>query len=426
MGIKGLTPLLKKYAPTCLTLHPIQYLKGKTVAFDMSIYLYKIYLAKSNILADNLHNYKNFLKFITITGVNPILVFDGARRSPDKEPTLYKRKIVKLQAKEDYSTILPQAERLQILQALILPLNLETKTSPSFRHLMSTSFDSRLASFKIFQQKYNDFYNSIDVVNTSNSGTNRLLLDEISSYKALSAFFDQYTILKSSDYIDTLNISSLKTDISSITDNIKSLYNKSNLKLHVLQSKLTISLNNDEHIKIAKDMGFDCIVSESEEAEKTCAKLSQRDYLLNAPKYCDPNSIKLFSSGNEKISPYAQFKSKSAKGVFATASEDLDVLAFGGKKLFRMFSTDCESFLEIDRVIAQIELGLNYKQFVDLCILLGTDFSNTIPGVGPVKALGLIQKYKSIEGIINSPLYKNNSYPFINFNYNISRNVFFG
>ena len=40
------------------------------------------------------------------------------------------------------------------------------------------------------------------------------------------------------------------------------------------------------------------------------------------------------------------------------------------------------------------------EQFVDLCILLGCDYCDTIRGIGPVKAFDLIKEFGSIEKII--------------------------
>lgn len=46
------------------------------------------------------------------------------------------------------------------------------------------------------------------------------------------------------------------------------------------------------------------------------------------------------------------------------------------------------------------KLTLSPDAFRDFCILLGTDASPRIPGVGPVRALALIEQYKSIERIL--------------------------
>lgn len=40
------------------------------------------------------------------------------------------------------------------------------------------------------------------------------------------------------------------------------------------------------------------------------------------------------------------------------------------------------------------------EEFIDLCILLGCDFSKSIKGVGQVKALKYIKEHKKIEEIL--------------------------
>lgn len=41
-------------------------------------------------------------------------------------------------------------------------------------------------------------------------------------------------------------------------------------------------------------------------------------------------------------------------------------------------------------------------QFIDLCILLGCDYCDSIRGIGPKKAVELINKHKCIEKIIEN------------------------
>lgn len=40
------------------------------------------------------------------------------------------------------------------------------------------------------------------------------------------------------------------------------------------------------------------------------------------------------------------------------------------------------------------------NQFVDLCILLGCDYCDKIAGLGPKRALALIQKHRTIENVV--------------------------
>ena len=42
------------------------------------------------------------------------------------------------------------------------------------------------------------------------------------------------------------------------------------------------------------------------------------------------------------------------------------------------------------------------RQFIDLCILLGCDYCDSIKGIGPHRALELIKKYNSIEAVLET------------------------
>lgn len=89
--------------------------------------------------------------------------------------------------------------------------------------------------------------------------------------------------------------------------------------------------------------------------------------------------------------------------VYAMASEDMDSLTFGAKILLRHLTFSEARKMPIqefyyDKVLEDLEF--TREQFIDLCILLGCDYCETIKGVGPVKAIKLIQDHKCIENAI--------------------------
>merc|ERR1712168_78005 len=47
-------------------------------------------------------------------------------------------------------------------------------------------------------------------------------------------------------------------------------------------------------------------------------------------------------------------------------------------------------------------LKMTREQFVDMCILLGCDYCDSIKGIGPKKAFEMITEYKSIEKILKN------------------------
>lgn len=79
-------------------------------------------------------------------------------------------------------------------------------------------------------------------------------------------------------------------------------------------------------------------------------------------------------------------------------SEDMDLLTFGTKKLIRGLTNNKTCIYDLNIILEKLELS--QSEFIDMCILLGCDYSNTIEGIGMVKAFQFIKKYKTIEEII--------------------------
>ncbi|DBA02864.1 TPA: hypothetical protein N0F65_005891 [Lagenidium giganteum] len=93
---------------------------------------------------------------------------------------------------------------------------------------------------------------------------------------------------------------------------------------------------------------------------------------------------------------------KSGK-IYATGTEDMDALTFATPVLYRRLTIAAAKklpVLEIKLERALEELGLTREEFVDLCILLGCDYCDTIRGVGPKKALAAIKEHRCIEKFI--------------------------
>jgi flap endonuclease-1 len=89
--------------------------------------------------------------------------------------------------------------------------------------------------------------------------------------------------------------------------------------------------------------------------------------------------------------------------VYAAASEDMDTLCFDSPVLLRhlTFSEQRKEPIQeihVDKVLAG--LNMDRKQFVDLCILLGCDYLDPIPKIGPNTALKMIREFGDLEGVV--------------------------
>ncbi|KAA8536680.1 hypothetical protein F0562_029158 [Nyssa sinensis] len=95
---------------------------------------------------------------------------------------------------------------------------------------------------------------------------------------------------------------------------------------------------------------------------------------------------------------------KSGK-VYAVASEDMDSLTFGAPRFLRHLMDPSSRKVpvmefEVSKVLE--ELNLTMDQFIDLCILCGCDYCESIRGIGGQTALKLIRQHGSIENILEN------------------------
>ncbi len=96
--------------------------------------------------------------------------------------------------------------------------------------------------------------------------------------------------------------------------------------------------------------------------------------------------------------------------AYAAASQDYDVLLFGGKRLCRNITISGKRKLPRKNLYQEIEpeellldqvlseLQITREQLIDIGILVGTDFNpDGFRGYGPIKALKAIKQYGSLE-----------------------------
>ncbi|KAI9599198.1 flap endonuclease 1-like protein [Syncephalis fuscata] len=89
--------------------------------------------------------------------------------------------------------------------------------------------------------------------------------------------------------------------------------------------------------------------------------------------------------------------------VYAAATEDMDTLTFGAPILLRHLTfSEARKMpineIHLDRVLAGLEMTMD--QFIDMCILLGCDYCESIRGIGPYRALSLLREHKSLDAVL--------------------------
>ncbi|XP_050296824.1 flap endonuclease 1 isoform X2 [Anthonomus grandis grandis] len=112
--------------------------------------------------------------------------------------------------------------------------------------------------------------------------------------------------------------------------------------------------------------------------------------------------------------------------IFATATEDMDSLTFGSDVVLRHLTFSEARKMPIQEIHLKTvlqELNLSQKEFIDLCILMGCDYTDSIRGIGPKKSIELITKHRSIEKILEN-VDKEKYPPPENWNFQGARDLF--
>lgn len=109
-----------------------------------------------------------------------------------------------------------------------------------------------------------------------------------------------------------------------------------------------------------------------------------------------------FITAESEAEAYCSFLCKKGS-VRYVATEDMDALCFGAPVLLRNMNAAQSKKLDIDEYHLDTilkELELTMDSFIDLCILLGCDYCETIKGIGYKRALELIKQHGNIEKIL--------------------------
>ena len=101
------------------------------------------------------------------------------------------------------------------------------------------------------------------------------------------------------------------------------------------------------------------------------------------------------------------FMVQTDKRFWAANSQDYDSLLYGGPRQARYLSISGKyrninlpsqpEIIELQKLLSHY--GITRNQLIDLGILLGTDFNEKVPGVGPKTGLRLVRDYKCLEAM---------------------------
>lgn len=169
------------------------------------------------------------------------------------------------------------------------------------------------------------------------------------------------------------------------------------LKGGELEKRLKRREEAEKALETAKETGD---VAETMKFEKRMVRVS-REQNAEAKKLLELMGIPIVEAPCEAEAQCAELAAGGK--VFAAASEDMDTLCYKPPFLLRHLTFSEARKMPIDQLEyteAIAGLDLTHEQFIDMCILLGCDYCETIKGVGPVTAYKLIKEHGLLDAIV--------------------------
>lgn len=175
----------------------------------------------------------------------------------------------------------------------------------------------------------------------------------------------------------------------------------------------------EEHRKEAERKFFEAAKRGDIEEMRKYAVQSARlqDYMVSSAKeLLDAMGIPFVEAPSEGEAQAACMAREEK--VWAAASQDYDALLFGAPRLVRNLAITGKRKLPGRNVYVEVkpelillnevlkELGISRRQLIWMGILLGTDYNEKAPGVGPKKALELVRNFDSFEEIMKAVGFK--------------------
>eukprot|EP01129_Flabellula_baltica_P010888 TRINITY_DN4666_c0_g1_i1.p1 TRINITY_DN4666_c0_g1~~TRINITY_DN4666_c0_g1_i1.p1 ORF type:complete len:460 (-),score=113.44 TRINITY_DN4666_c0_g1_i1:16-1314(-) len=148
-------------------------------------------------------------------------------------------------------------------------------------------------------------------------------------------------------------------------------------------------------------------LAEEEGDFETVSKMNKRSFRVS-PEMIEEAKVLLRLMGVPVVEAPCEAEAQCVELVksgkaWAVVSEDMDSLTLGAPIFVKNINEKKGQppvQIEVEKVLEGLDM--NMEQFIELCILLGTDFSSKIKGIGPKKAVQFIKEYGSIERMLKN------------------------
>ena len=180
-------------------------------------------------------------------------------------------------------------------------------------------------------------------------------------------------------------IKNIESQLSNIDTNIKSGID------------LSIELNNENTIEEVKKN----LTEQIGKLRKQASSINKND-IDNLKKILDIIGLPYICAIGEADIVCAELTKRQL--VYACLSDDMDLLAFGCKKIIRLIDGNLYEY-DLDKILNRLQI--NYEQFVEMCIIIGCDYIKNLK-INPEIAYEYIKRFRYIKyfepNIINTEI----------------------
>ncbi|KAK4694087.1 hypothetical protein P7C70_g8801, partial [Phenoliferia sp. Uapishka_3] len=396
MGVRDLGSVVLRHAPSSIIPRTLSSFAGSTFGLDGNLLMSKfhhvpVYISPSSTVpVELLEKHKHvrawyrFLRALKREGIKPIVVFDGDARVPEKEEENKRRR-----AGREVQRLRGEAE--------------------AFR-------GERLASLR---STWEELGREDDLGEVSSKA------DILLAFKEVLDGEERTTILDEKDEKTLQTLVALHAD--AMGDKENPIYSI-NQKLVTSEEEIFFeNIVQEASMVVEWEEGLSRIKERSDALAESHKKRS-----LSVPKSAYEETMQLLRALGIPVIKPSTDEPHEAEGLCSTlyslghvdyvVSEDTDVTVYGAPLICRFSTarnqskkfkpkqkrkdgkepTMRDTMHVLDPVVMQEELKLTKEAFVDFALLLGTDFTERIHSVGPVRALALIREHGSIEAILAS------------------------
>ena len=145
-----------------------------------------------------------------------------------------------------------------------------------------------------------------------------------------------------------------------------------------------------------KKVNLEDIEYEIERIKKQSVHLTSNDFQMTKDIF-DILGVPYFQAPMEAETTCADLCKRGI--VDFVLSEDTDVLAYGAPLFLTKINTSTDTCVVVKHQDILDELEFTSEQFLDFCIMCGTDYNKNIFKIGPEKAYKLIKEHGSIDNI---------------------------